>query len=92
MAYVICFAKNVIKNDIPAIPAANYDTIMRAIHERLAVAPLDYGKPLRHELAGLYSLGVGNWRVGYYIEGNTVIIVHIDPRRDAYKNWKRLLF
>jgi len=87
MAYTISFAKNVIKNDIPAIPAAYYETIMRAIHERLTVAPLDFGKPLLYKLNGLRVLGVGNWRIGYYVEDETVIITHIDPRRDAYKKW-----
>ena len=87
MAYIISFTANAIKNDIPKIPAAYYDTIMRAIYERLTAAPLDFGKPLRHELNAMRSLRVGNWRIGYTVEGETVIIAHIELRRDAYKGW-----
>ena len=87
MAYIISFAASAIKNDIPKIPAAYYDTIMRAIHERLSKAPLDFGKPLRHELNGMRSLRVGNWRVGYTVEDGNVIIARIELRRDAYKGW-----
>jgi len=87
MAYILILTENVIKNDIPAIPAANYDQIMRAIHERLSVNPLAFGKQLRHGLSYYRSLRVGDWRIAYRVEGNNVIIAHIELRRDAYKKW-----
>ena len=87
MAYEIHFEERVIKRDIPSIPLANKEQIMRAIYERLTVAPLNYGKPLRHGLSGLRSLRVGDWRIGYCVEGGDVVIEHIELRRDAYKDW-----
>jgi len=85
MAYVISFTENALKKDVPSIPAANYDSIMRAIHERLTVAPLSFGKQLRYGLKHYRSLRVGEWRIAYRVEGETVIIAHIENRRDAYK-------
>ena len=73
--------------DLAAMPSAARKQILRAIHDRLAVAPLDFGKPLRHNLNGMRSLRVGDWRIGYCVEGETVIITHIELRRDAYKGW-----
>jgi len=87
MAYVIIFTENAIKRDIPAIPPANYDQIMRAIHERLTVDPIRLGKPLRHGLTGYRRLRVGDWRIAYRVEGDKVIVAHIELRRDAYKGW-----
>jgi mRNA-degrading endonuclease RelE of RelBE toxin-antitoxin system len=75
------------EKDLSEAPSAVKARILRAIRQRLAVAPLSFGKQLRHDLAWCRSLGVGNWRIGYTVEGETVFIEHIEPRRDAYKNW-----
>jgi len=87
MAHRIILMPRVTRNDYPKIPTNSRRQILRAIHERLAVSPLDFGKPLRHELGGMRSLRVGDWRIGYFVEGETVIIAHIELRRDAYKGW-----
>jgi len=85
MAYVVSFTENVIKRDIPAIPAANYDPIMRAIHDRLTVAPEHYGKQLRYGLKYYRRIQVGERRILYRGEGSSVIVAHIEMRRDVYK-------
>ena len=87
MKYRIEYSEKVRRVDAPNIPTAERPLIEKAIRERLAVAPLDYGKPLRHELYGMRSLRLGNWRIGYRVVGDAVIIAHIENRRDAYKNW-----
>ena len=87
MAYHIKYTPRVMREDVPNIPMAHRAQIEKAINNRLAVAPLDFGKPLRHNLIGMRSLRVGDWRIGYYIKGETVVIEHIELRRDAYKDW-----
>jgi mRNA interferase RelE/StbE len=42
-------------------------------------------KPLEGALAGRFRLRVGDWRIIYTIEHNTVMVSHILPRGDAYK-------
>jgi len=73
--------------DLAAMPSASRKQILRAIYERLTTAPLSFGKPLKHDLSGLRALRVGNWRIGYVVEDESVIIEHIELRRDAYKGW-----
>ena len=85
MAYEIHFEPKVIKRDLPKIPAANMDQIMRAIHERLTVDPVGLGKPLTGEFAGMRRLRVGDWRVIYDVSNDKVFIHAIKLRRDAYK-------
>ena len=73
--------------DLSAMPSSARLQVLRAIRERLSAAPLSFGKPLRHSLSGMRSLRVGDWRIGYSVEGATVIVEHIELRRDAYKGW-----
>jgi len=87
MKYHIEYSEKVRRVDAPNIPEAHRAQIERAINERLATAPLDFGKPLRHNLNGMRSLRVGSWRIGYFVEAETVTINHIELRRDAYKDW-----
>jgi len=85
MDYDIRFEPNVVRRDIPSIPPAFVDPIMRAIHERLTVLPEGAGKPLRHNLKGCWRLRVGEWRVLYRIDGRSVSVFSIVIRRDVYK-------
>ena len=73
--------------DLESMPSKPRGMVLRAIHKRLAVAPLLLGKQLQHDLSWCRVLGVGHWRVGYTVEGETVYIERIEMRRDAYTNW-----
>lgn len=42
------------------------------------------GKPLRAELAGLWSLRIGRLRIIYRIERSTIDIIAIGPRSSIY--------
>ena len=84
MRYRIAYTEKVTRSVIPSIPAYNREQISRAIDERLTVDPIGLGKPLRYNLKGAWRLRVGNWRVLYRIEGDTVTVFAIDLRRDAY--------
>ena len=86
MPYNVIISDNA-DDDLAAMPPASRRQVLRAIHERLTVSPLLFGKRLRHSLRGLRSLRVGDYRVGYMVDGESVVIAHIDLRRDAYKDW-----
>ena len=84
MAYCITFAEAVVKEQIPSIPMPYRQQIKRAIEERLAIDPVKLGKPLKYSLCGLRRLRVGDWRVIYRINGNTIEIIKIGNRKDVY--------
>lgn len=84
--YNIEYLLKVISDDIPALPKIAKKQIKRAIEERLAVDPIGFGKPLRYSLKGLRRLRVGDYRVVYQIEDNTVIISAIKHRKDVYND------
>jgi len=42
-------------------------------------------EPLSGALKGVYKLRVGDWRVIYTLEGNTVVIQAIGHRREIYR-------
>lgn len=81
------YTEGVIKGDFPRLSTTAKERAVRAINERLTVAPESYGKPLRQNLSGYWSLRVGDYRVLYTIDKteNLVTIVHIDHRKDVYE-------
>lgn len=88
MKFHIAHDRRVLREDMPGIPPANRAQIARAVSERLTVDPTGLGKPLTGEFKGLRRLRVGDWRVIYKVNGQTVTIRAIRRRRDAYKGWK----
>lgn len=58
--------------------------LAKAIEERLSVHPESYGKPLRGDLAGYWTLRVGDYRVVYRVVKREVWIFAIINRRDVY--------
>jgi mRNA-degrading endonuclease RelE of RelBE toxin-antitoxin system len=49
------------------------------------------GKPLKEELAGLWSLPVSHHRIIYQVESGKITVVFIGPRRDVYERLRELL-
>ena len=49
------------------------------------------GKPLKEELAGLWSFAVSHHRIIYQIEMSAITVVFIGPRRDVYERLRKLL-
>jgi len=84
MAYIIRYSDKVVSEHIPALPKTAGEQIRHAIETRLTVDPVGIGKPLRYTLKGYRRLRVGDWRVIYRIEGNTVFIFTIGNRKDVY--------
>ena len=84
MAYVVQYSDKVVNEHIPALPKSACGQIRHAIETRLTEDPVGVGKPLRYSLKGHRRLRVGDWRVIYKIQGNTVFIFTIGHRKDVY--------
>jgi mRNA interferase RelE/StbE len=66
-----------------AVAAAVIDFLTTA----LVANPQRVGKPLREDLAGIWSARRGTYRVLYRINDDTheVVVLRIEHRRDAYR-------
>ena len=77
-------AARVIQQKLPEGVAA---AVIEFITGSLIAAPRRVGKPLRRELAGLYSSRRGTFRVLYRIDDaeHLVTVVRVEHRGDAYR-------
>jgi mRNA interferase RelE/StbE len=83
--FEILYHPDVPQKDLPRIASAERQRIRRAIEQKLALFPHEFGAPLRHTLKGYWKLRVGDWRVIYKIQGRTITIFRIGPRREIYE-------
>jgi mRNA interferase RelE/StbE len=85
VTYSIVVDELVLKKDFRKIGPEDQKKIIRAIRQRLATRPKDYGEPLRGELKGFWRLRVGQFRVIYEINEDQVVvsIIMVGFRRDA---------
>jgi mRNA interferase RelE/StbE len=84
MSYSIKYLESVVTEDIAKLPKREKLLIKRAIEERLGENPVAYGKPLRYSLRGCRRIRVGDYRVVYQIEAQSVVVVKIGHRKDVY--------
>jgi mRNA interferase RelE/StbE len=88
MAWSIEFSEDA-DRDFSKLDKSVQRRIFHYLHERIASAqdPRDFGKPLLHELAGLWRYRVGDYRILCRIEDEklTVLVVEIDHRSKIYK-------
>jgi mRNA interferase RelE/StbE len=81
----------VVKDDIPKLSEEWKQKIQGAIEQRLATSPDFYAKPLRRSLKGYRKLRVGDYRVIFRIERETIKILIIRHRSVVYKQvYKRM--
>ena len=80
----IAYHQLVVSHDIPKLSHEQKERTKRAIEERLAIHPDLYGKPLRRSLKGYRKLRVGDYRVIFKIEKNTVKVLIIQHRSVVY--------
>jgi len=81
--YRIEYLESVVREDIPNLSRAARNRIRKAIEQKLASHPIEFGKPLRYSLKGARRLRVEDWRVVYTIESpDVVLIVKIGHRKD----------
>ena len=82
--YQIEYFESVVKTDIPKLPKSEKIKIKRAIEAKLTRNPIEFGKPLRYSLKGARRLRVGDYRIIYIIDKNTVLITKIGHRKEVY--------
>lgn len=77
-------ARRAIAEELPEAVAA---AVLDFLTETLVVEPRRVGKPLRGDLAGIYSARRGTYRVLYRIrdEQHEVVVLRVEHRRDAYR-------
>jgi len=78
-----------VARDISGFPQHIKLRIRKAIEDRLILDPYKFGEPLRRSLSGFRKLRVGDYRVIYEIQGQTVVILKIGHHRDVYKKFGR---
>jgi addiction module RelE/StbE family toxin len=83
--YKIEYLESVIHEDIPHLSKSDSSRIKKAIEEKLVNDPVRFGKPLQYSLKGCRRLRVGNYRIIYVVEQETVLIVKIGHRKEVYK-------
>lgn len=89
--FEIQLRQEVIDTDLPRIDIVWQKKIKHAIAAKLSTQPQFYSKPLRRALKGYRKLRVGDYRVIFSIDKNTVKIFAIQHRSVVYnKAAKRL--
>lgn len=84
--YEILYMPKVGKRDVPALSSDMKLRIQSMIELKLKENPSLYGKPLRANLTGYYSLRVGDYRIIYEIRESLkqVLIIAIKHRNKVY--------
>jgi mRNA-degrading endonuclease RelE of RelBE toxin-antitoxin system len=77
-------ARRALENRLPETVAA---AVVDLLTTALIREPRRVGKPLREELAGVWSARRGTYRVLYRIVENRheVVVLRVEHRRDAYR-------
>lgn len=90
--FKVVYHRLVVQDDIPKLSSEWKKKVRRAIEKRLTTHPDLYGKPLRRSLKGYRKLRVGDWRVIFKIEKDTVIILVIQHRSMVYERIEKRKF
>lgn len=75
-----------VRDDIAKINEKLKIHIRKAISTRLAIAPQQYGEPLRKTLKGYWKMRVGDYRIVFKIYGNEILILAILHRKTVYES------
>lgn len=82
--YEVLYVDKVVNSDLPNILEPWKDEIKKTIEAKLMTRPEVYSKPLRRSLRGYRKLRVGDYRIAFRIEENTVKIFVIQHRSTVY--------
>lgn len=77
--------KKSVQKDLKRISRDIQYIIRRAIEDKLMIDPLRFGLPLRRDLKGRMKLRVGDYRIIYTIDKNTVTVyvIKIGHRKEV---------
>lgn len=87
--YKITYATEVIREDIPDLDRSTGIEVYDAIGKKLTTRPEVYGKPLRQSLRGYRALRVGDYRVVFRIEKQSVKVFAILHRSIVYAEMQK---
>jgi mRNA interferase RelE/StbE len=87
--FKITYEQVVVSDDISRLSAVWKKKVREAIEEKLTRAPDTFGKPLRRSLKGYRKLRVGDYRVIFRIDNNTVSIFAILHRSVVYQEMEK---
>ncbi len=90
ISFKVIYHPHVSSKDLLKISSPDKSRIRKAIEQKLMTLPHEFGEPLRFTLKGLWKLRVGDYRVIYKIENQTVLILRIGHRREIYQEESRL--
>ncbi len=84
--WTVIYSKSVQK-DLKKISTDMQYIIRRAIEDKLMIDPVRFGVPLRRNLKGLMKLRVGDYRIIFSTDKNTVTVhvIKIGHRREVYE-------
>lgn len=82
--FSIVYHESVVKEDIPRLSSVYKQRIKQAIEKKLTSEPEAFGKPLRRSLKGYRKLRVGDYRVIFRIEKQSVKVFYIGHRSIVY--------
>jgi mRNA interferase RelE/StbE len=84
MAYCLSYHPDIKEEDLPGIPRNMQERIRKTIEERLLTEPAKYGGPLKKGLQGYRKLRIGDYRVIYKVDKESIIILKIGHRKEVY--------
>jgi len=91
MIFTVQYSALLNTKDIARFPKADLRRIKKSIEEKLTTHPDVFGKPLRFSLQGHRSLRVGDYRVIFRIDKETVKILIIAHRSVVYERYEDIL-
>jgi mRNA interferase RelE/StbE len=89
--FEILYHDDVVSKDIPKLGSTTKAKIGRAIESKLMTRPEVYGKPLRRSLKNYRKLRVGDYRIIFRIDNETVKIFVIQHRSEVYGSTSKRL-
>ncbi len=86
MIYTVKWDEDALE-DLSSLGKTEAIRIVKKIESHLVKDPLNLGKPLTGNLAGLYRYRIGDYRVIYQIFENEliVVVVRVGHRKDVYE-------
>jgi len=82
--YKVQYHRLVVEKDFKNVPKADINKILKAVHKKLTLDPIAFGKPLACELVGYFRLRVGMYRLIYRVSAGevTVFVLKVGIRKD----------
>jgi addiction module RelE/StbE family toxin len=72
------------KDDVKKVRDKGLKEKLRKQIEKIAEGP-NFGKPLRYDLRGEWSIYVKPYRLIYKVEGDKLILLRFEHRKEVYK-------